>query len=39
MVKYFMSRPIYFHVSEVSENLKPESEMSSHNTLTSVISS
>ncbi len=37
MVKYFRSRLIYSHEPEVSE-IKPESEISSHITLMSVIS-
>ncbi len=37
MAKYFKSRLIYFHEPEASEN-KPESEISCHITLTSVIS-
>ncbi len=37
MAKYFMSRLIYFHEPQASEN-KPESEISSHITLMSVIS-
>ncbi len=37
MVKYFMSRQIYFHEPEASE-IKPESEISRHITLLSVIS-
>ncbi len=37
MAKYFKSMLIYFQEPEVSEK-KPESEISSHITLTSVIS-
>ena len=37
MAKYFKSRLIYFHKPEASE-IKPESEISSHITLTGVIS-
>ncbi len=37
MAKYFISRLIYFQEPEASE-IKPESEISCHNTLTSVIS-
>ncbi len=37
MVKHFMSRLIYFHEPEESE-IKPESEISCHITLMSVIS-
>ncbi len=36
MAKYFMSRLIYFHEPE-GLKIKPESEIPSHNTLTSVI--
>ncbi len=36
MGKYFKSRLIYFHKPGVK--IKPESEISCHNTLTSVIS-
>ncbi len=36
MVKYFMSRLIYF-MSQSLVKIKPESKMSSHITLTSVI--
>ncbi len=37
MAKYFMSRLIYLHEPEAVK-IKPESEISSHITLTSVIS-
>ncbi len=37
MAKYFTSRLIYFHEPEASE-IKLESEISSHNTLMSVMS-
>ena len=37
MAKYFKSRLIYFHEPELVK-IKPESEISCHNTLTSVIS-
>ena len=37
MVKYFTSRLIYFHEPK-GVKIKPESEISSHITLTSVIS-
>ncbi len=36
MAKYFMSRLIYFH--ELGVKIQPESEISCHITLTSVIS-
>ncbi len=38
MAKYFMSKLIYFHEPEARVKIKPESEISSHITLTSVIS-
>ncbi len=37
MAKYFTSRLIYFHKPEAVK-IKPESEISSHITLTSLIS-
>ncbi len=39
MAKYFMSKLIYFHQRRVKRvKIKPESEISSHITLTSVLS-
>ncbi len=38
MVKYFTSRLIYFHEPKASENKARECEISSHITLTSVLS-
>ncbi len=38
MVKYFKSKLIYFHEPRARVKIKPESEISSHITLPSVIS-
>ncbi len=38
MAKYFTRRLIYFHEPEARVKIKPESEISCHITLTSVIS-